>query len=190
MIGAKRFDREQSCSRQRVMRLLMPEPTQGQVSAALEGSSMDERHLRNALGRFVTGVTVITTRTAEGKLEGLTANSFSAVSLDPPLVLWSLRKSSSLMATFEGALTFEAVAPRSTLSCDFSRVRCSCRSCSSSAYVVQLLRTDTARIHFDRSDRYAAHGIGVSASRGQDILPNCFELGENGQQRFFRRADV
>jgi flavin reductase (DIM6/NTAB) family NADH-FMN oxidoreductase RutF len=64
---------------------------------------MDERHLRNALGRFVTGVTVITTRTAEGKLEGLTANSFSAVSLDPPLVLWSLRKSSSLMATFEGA---------------------------------------------------------------------------------------
>ena len=62
---------------------------------------MDERHLRNALGRFVTGVTVITTRTADGKLEGLTANSFSAVSLDPPLVLWSLRKSSTLMATFQ-----------------------------------------------------------------------------------------
>ncbi len=67
---------------------------------------MDERHFRNALGRFVTGVTVITTRTGEGKLEGLTANSFSAVSLDPPLVLWSLRKSSTLMATFEAAQHF------------------------------------------------------------------------------------
>jgi flavin reductase (DIM6/NTAB) family NADH-FMN oxidoreductase RutF len=62
---------------------------------------MDERHLRNALGRFVTGVTVITTRTATGKLVGLTANSFSAVSLDPPLVLWSLKITSSSLASFE-----------------------------------------------------------------------------------------
>jgi len=67
---------------------------------------IDERHFRNALGRFVTGVTVITTRTPEGKLEGLTANSFSAVSLDPPLVLWSLRKSSSLLQAFHGATHF------------------------------------------------------------------------------------
>lgn len=67
---------------------------------------MDDRHFRNALGRFVTGVTVITTRTAEGKLEGLTANSFSAVSLDPPLVLWSLRKSSTLMGAFQEATHF------------------------------------------------------------------------------------
>lgn len=56
----------------------------------------DSRQLRHALGRFPTGVTVITT-TANGKREGLTANSFSALSLDPPLVLWSLvRKSGSL----------------------------------------------------------------------------------------------
>ena len=73
---------------------------------AVDASPMDERHLRNALGRFVTGVTVITTRTPEGKLEGLTANSFAAVSLDPPLVLWSLRKSSSLIAEFEAAEHF------------------------------------------------------------------------------------
>lgn len=51
----------------------------------------DRRELRNALGRFATGVTVVTTRTQTGKFEGVTANSFSAVSLDPPLVLWSLR---------------------------------------------------------------------------------------------------
>jgi len=56
----------------------------------------DSRQLRNALGRFPTGVTVITT-SADGKREGLTANSFSALSLDPPLVLWSIvRKSGSL----------------------------------------------------------------------------------------------
>jgi flavin reductase (DIM6/NTAB) family NADH-FMN oxidoreductase RutF len=78
-------------------------PEQGHASTAVDGSASDERHFRNALGRFVTGVTVITTRTAEGSLEGLTANSFSAVSLDPPLVLWSLRKSSTLLTTFEAA---------------------------------------------------------------------------------------
>jgi len=64
---------------------------------------MDERHLRNALGRFVTGVTVITTRAADGKLEGLTANSFAAVSLDPPLVLWSLRDTSASLPGFESS---------------------------------------------------------------------------------------
>ena len=88
------------------MQMLMGEPTQGLASMAVDGSPMDERHFRNALGRYVTGVTVITTRTAEGKLEGLTANSFAAVSLDPPLVLWSLRKSSSLIAVFEAAEHF------------------------------------------------------------------------------------
>ena len=40
----------------------------------------DARELRNALGRFPTGVTVINTRAPSGKLEGLTANSFSALS--------------------------------------------------------------------------------------------------------------
>ena len=48
----------------------------------------DGATLRSAFGRFGTGVTIITTRTAKGPL-GMTANSFSSVSLDPPLVLWS-----------------------------------------------------------------------------------------------------
>ena len=62
----------------------------------------DARELRNALGRFPTGVTVITTRTPSGKLEGLTANSFSALSLDPPLVLWSIScKSASVQGFVE-----------------------------------------------------------------------------------------
>ena len=46
------------------------------------------RDFRDALGRFATGVTVITTHSADGPL-GITANSFAGVSLDPPLVLWS-----------------------------------------------------------------------------------------------------
>lgn len=47
------------------------------------------RELRHVLGSFVTGVTVITTVDTDGKPHGLTANSFSSVSLDPPLILWS-----------------------------------------------------------------------------------------------------
>ena len=49
----------------------------------------DSRELRRTLGTFVTGVTVVTTIDEEGKFHGVTANSFSSVSLDPPLVLWS-----------------------------------------------------------------------------------------------------
>ncbi len=49
----------------------------------------DSRELRQVLGSFVTGVTVITTLDPDGKAHGLTANSFSSVSLDPPLILWS-----------------------------------------------------------------------------------------------------
>ena len=48
------------------------------------------REYRAALGVFPTGVCLITTADAHGKREGLTANSFSSVSIDPPLVLWSL----------------------------------------------------------------------------------------------------
>ncbi|MGZ0714394.1 flavin reductase family protein [Pseudomonas palleroniana] len=50
------------------------------------------RELRNLLGQFATGVTVVTTRTADGRNVGMTANSFSSVSLDPPLILWSISR--------------------------------------------------------------------------------------------------
>lgn len=55
---------------------------------------------RHALGMFATGVTIVTARTPEGELIGLTANSFNSVSLEPPLVLWSLGKRSANMASF------------------------------------------------------------------------------------------
>ena len=50
---------------------------------------MGERQLRNAFGAFPTGVTVVTTVDAQGTCQGVTANSFSSLSLQPPLVLWS-----------------------------------------------------------------------------------------------------
>jgi flavin reductase (DIM6/NTAB) family NADH-FMN oxidoreductase RutF len=51
---------------------------------------LDAREFRVALGCFATGVTVITARGNDGQRVGLTVNSFSSVSLDPPLVLWNL----------------------------------------------------------------------------------------------------
>ena len=62
--------------------------------------------LRAALGRFATGVTIITCLDPDGQRVGLTANSFNALSLEPALVLWSLRKVSSSLAAFEGASHF------------------------------------------------------------------------------------
>jgi flavin reductase (DIM6/NTAB) family NADH-FMN oxidoreductase RutF len=54
-----------------------------------------QKAFRNALGAFPTGVTIITTQDpTDGRLTGLTVNSFSSVSLDPPLVLWSLARRS------------------------------------------------------------------------------------------------
>ena len=55
---------------------------------------------RTALGMFATGVTIVTARTANGDLVGLTANSFNSVSLSPPLVLWSLAQAASSMEAF------------------------------------------------------------------------------------------
>ena len=64
------------------------------------------RTLRDALGRFVTGVTIVTTLDSDGAPVGLTANSFTSVSLDPPLILWSLSKRSGNLAAFSTAGRF------------------------------------------------------------------------------------
>lgn len=66
----------------------------------------DSREFRNALGNFATGVTIVTARGDDGKLAGVTASSFNSVSLDPPLVLWSLDRSSTSLKTLEAASHF------------------------------------------------------------------------------------
>lgn len=63
------------------------------------------RLFRDALGRFATGVTVVTITGPEGPM-GFTANSFSSLSLDPPLVLWSLARSSQRYAPYAAAETY------------------------------------------------------------------------------------
>lgn len=66
----------------------------------------DPRAFRDALGEFATGVTVITMRTEDGQMVGITANSFASVSLDPALVLWSPAKSSRRHDVFAQAAHF------------------------------------------------------------------------------------
>jgi flavin reductase (DIM6/NTAB) family NADH-FMN oxidoreductase RutF len=72
----------------------------------LPATELGPDELRQALGRFVTGVTIVTCRDENGEPVGLTANSFNALSLDPPLVLWSLRQASSAIAAFTNASHF------------------------------------------------------------------------------------
>lgn len=67
-----------------------------------EPNSDNKRDLRNALGLFGTGVTIVTTA-VDGKPVGITVNSFTSVSLDPALVLWAPAKASQRFATFEAA---------------------------------------------------------------------------------------
>lgn len=68
--------------------------------------SVKGRGFRAALGQFATGVTVVTTRAENGERIGLTANSFNSASLDPPMVLWSLKNDSSNFDVFAAASHF------------------------------------------------------------------------------------
>lgn len=70
------------------------------------GNGLDARTLRAALGGFATGVTLVTCRGADGASVGLTVNSFNALSLDPPLVLWSLRLASPSLPAFDACTHF------------------------------------------------------------------------------------
>ena len=66
----------------------------------------DSLELRSTLGTFVTGVTVISIIDAEGKPQGMTVNSFNAVSLNPPLILWSLALDTPNFEAFQTAKRF------------------------------------------------------------------------------------
>lgn len=72
----------------------------------VEAARFDARDLRRALGQYATGVTIVTTVDADGTPWGTTANSFTSVSLNPPLVLWAAAKSSSSLAAFEAGERF------------------------------------------------------------------------------------
>lgn len=68
--------------------------------------AFDKRAFRDALGRFVTGVTVVTARRPDGAPVGVTINSFTSVSLDPPLVLFCLALTARSLPVFRSAGAF------------------------------------------------------------------------------------
>ena len=77
--------------------------TTGKTATTTE---FDPKSFRRALGNFATGITVITATAPDGTRAGVTANSFNSVSLDPPLILWSITKNSGSFAIFEQASHF------------------------------------------------------------------------------------
>jgi flavin reductase (DIM6/NTAB) family NADH-FMN oxidoreductase RutF len=105
----------------------------------------DAAQFRHALSQFATGVTVITTRLADGSFRGLTASSFNSVSLDPPLVLWSLGNVANSLPIFTG----------------------------NSHYVINVLGADQAELarRFSRRTENPFGGVEYELSRtGQPIL--------------------
>lgn len=73
------------------------------AGSAHSDPAFDSRQFRDALAQFATGVTIICARAGDARFVGFTANSFNSVSLDPPLVLWSLARASASLAAFEKA---------------------------------------------------------------------------------------
>src|SRR6266404_1013679 len=73
---------------------------------ASDNSAIDPRDFRSALGTFATGVTIVTAMSPDGRPYGVTCNSFASVSLNPPLVLWSLGMFSQGLSIFQNASHF------------------------------------------------------------------------------------
>ena len=67
---------------------------------------LDVRALRDCLGCFTTGVAIITALDLHSRPAGLTVNSLASVSLDPPLILWSLRRDSRILPAFQASPGF------------------------------------------------------------------------------------
>jgi flavin reductase (DIM6/NTAB) family NADH-FMN oxidoreductase RutF len=80
-----------------------PDPA---AELASDSSVIDPRDFRNALGTYATGVAIITAMAADGRPYGVTCNSFASVSLNPPLVLWSLGMFSQGLSIFQNASHF------------------------------------------------------------------------------------
>lgn len=76
------------------------------ATAEISGPYIDSRAFRDALGCFATGVTVVTACDSNDRPYGVTVNSFSSLSLDPPLILWSLSTHAGAYSAFVAASHF------------------------------------------------------------------------------------
>ncbi|MCC7327913.1 MAG: flavin reductase family protein [Burkholderiales bacterium] len=72
-------------------------------ASATAPQAFDARQFRDTLAQFATGVTIICARASERRFVGFTANSFNSVSLDPPLILWSLARDADCLSALESA---------------------------------------------------------------------------------------
>lgn len=77
-----------------------PTPAPTQPAPAQLADTFDSRAFRVALGGFATGVCIVTAVAEDGRRVGMTINSFSSVSLDPPLVLWSIARTAQSLPVF------------------------------------------------------------------------------------------
>lgn len=124
----------------------------------------DPLRLRRALGRFATGVTVITTLAQDGTPLGFTANSFNSVSLDPPLILWSLSRSSSQLGAYRGA----------------------------AAYAVNILTAEQESVARQFAQKDADRFEGVDWDAGIDgvpVLPGCLAVFECAHEAVYPAGD-
>lgn len=169
-------------------------PTATQTMAHLKADGMavrDPRLLRNAFGRFATGVTVVTTGTVEGPI-AITANSFSSVSLDPPLVLWSIGRHSRRFDAFANSSHYaiHVLADHQADLCwrfsksgsDFSNL-----DLSWNEHGVPLLPQALARFECSVADRFAAGDHMILLGRVLDLetqegAPLLFAGGKPGTQ--------
>src|SRR4029077_7018097 len=91
---------------------------------ASDNSAIDPRDFRNALGTCATGVTIVAAMAGDGRPYGVTCNSFASVSLNPPLVLWSLGTFSQGLTIFQNASHFTVNvlgASQQTLASQFAK---------------------------------------------------------------------
>ena len=113
----------------------------------------DNKGFRQCLGKFATGVTVVTCSDPDGRPCGITANSFSSVSLDPPLILWNIAKVSNSLEAYLAAEYF----------------------------AINVLAADQQAVssHFARSDHTIFDGVDFSLSaHGVPLLPNTIAVFE------------
>ncbi|NNC77056.1 MAG: flavin reductase family protein [Woeseiaceae bacterium] len=122
------------------------------------------RAFRACLGQFATGVTIVTCRGAEGHRCGITANSFSSVSLDPPLILWNIARESNSFSDFLAAKHF--------------------------AVHILTDKQESLSVHFARTDHTLFDSVEFADSEhGVPLLPNCLATFECSTHQIHEAGD-
>lgn len=119
---------------------------------------------RACLGQFATGVTVVTCRSTKGHRCGITANSFSSVSLEPPLILWNIAKQSNSLQDFLAAEQF--------------------------AVHILAESQESLSVHFARTDHTLFDDIEYRDSEhGVPLLPHCLAVFECTTHAIYEAGD-